>query len=245
MLKGAQEESALDLSIRLMDVLQLSDLTYEEQRDILLAVFLLIHYKIFDFYPLKTSQCDQFILTVVKWSAKLKQIAAGDPSLHHIFGARCMQEGQVYDAEYHFLYGTIDSIKLLVTLETDLALDGKHKDKGYFAARAILPLLLLGRFGDAMIFLERFGTHFLPTDWIPEREIDGIKLSVHPLYNFSLLLLQIIEKGSGEFFGSLLNQYQDFLKFDDYLLEVCNRFSSSAVIRLASFTLELASWKSQ
>ncbi|KAJ3306256.1 hypothetical protein HDV03_000176 [Kappamyces sp. JEL0829] len=224
MLKARQEESALDLCSKLIDLVDAQaqaegqTLVVEANRETLMEIF--------DYFPLKTAQCDQFIQLVLKWSAKHLKLAAGDSILHHVFGARCYQESRIFDAEYHFFHGTQESIKLLAHLEAEVANSAESsftQDKGYYIARAVLPLLILGKVGDALSCFDQFTLLLPPSDFQESPQPGLAKLSVHPLYNFTLLLLQIVEKGAGEHFVTLVNHHQDDLALDTYLLECATK----------------------
>ena len=102
MLNHQEFGSALDLVARLMDIY---DTMENPDKDLFLNLFLL--------FPLKSPSCDDFVKMVLKWSSKLSNNPLGDPYYHHAFGSRYYAEGLFYDAEFHYVHGTLDSAKAL------------------------------------------------------------------------------------------------------------------------------------
>lgn len=135
----------------------------------------------------------------------------------------------MYDAEYHLLMGTSESVKILAKLEYELAQTGKHQDKGYFIARACLSLLVSGKVDDAQTCFALF-QGILKAD--QKEQADTKLFQQYPLYNFTALLLLVVEKNAGSEFGSLMVQYRSDLTFDKDLEQVISMLRDLMTILL-------------
>jgi hypothetical protein len=131
-------------------------------------------------------------------------------------------EGQFYDAESHLLLGTGESVKLLAQMAFDLSLRGGDTlDKGYWITRSVLQLLLLGKVGDAIVCFSTFQSHLGQET----PAVEGTDLLSYPLYNFTLLLLQVLQKDAVDQFSNLVTLYGESLSQDSFLQEVSFIFS--------------------
>lgn len=136
--------------------------------------------------------------------------------------------GDIYNAEYHLVRGSIDSAKTLALLEFEFSnkseASSKNSDKGYYLCRGLLSLLVVGKVEEAIACFDAFKLLLNNDDFI-----DGDKSRLfknHSLYNFAFLLLLIIQKNAGDKFGSLVTNFLEALEFDDVLLECINKIGA-------------------
>jgi len=94
--------------------------------------------ELFDHFDLQSSFAIEFVRDALRWSGKNGAHASGDPYLHHVFGMRYFKAKDYYQAEHHFVSGTIDSAKALGWMAFQWAEEGYECDKGYFIARGVL-----------------------------------------------------------------------------------------------------------
>jgi hypothetical protein len=201
--------SAIDLSERLMDAFDVQKTGLcDNNRNIL--------YEIFDLFDLNSKFCDVFCTNTLKWSNQYCNQVMGDVSLCHYYGVRYFRQGLYYDAEYFLVHGNEDSSKLLGILEYEFALQNQYDDYGYFIARGVLPLLILCKINEAEICFNTFKSK------LPSTALIDSTLSKYPLMNLVQVMLKMIESGDGNDFTLLLNQFQESLSFDSYLMECCD-----------------------
>ena len=157
-------------------------------------------------------------LTHIRWSAKFGPYPAGEPELHHVAGSLYASEHDVYDAERHLLLGSKDSPSLLANLEYDwYATDDSHTAAVY-AARTVLPYLLLGNVRDANTSFQLFTSRLASSN--PSLAVQDINSSKSetkvypslPLLNFLSLLLLALEKGSADLLRQLKSHYASHIK---------------------------------
>ncbi|KAJ3135839.1 hypothetical protein HDU90_003578 [Geranomyces variabilis] len=155
MLRHDQIGSAADLAQRLLDVYESVPIRVTDAERGSQARTRLLD--IFHAFPLKTEQCDNFVRAAVKWSARGDGAAPlGDPQIHHAIGSRYYAEKQYFDAESHFIYGTLDSARAWARMALEWSTEGYFPDPGYFVARAVLPYLALRKIGSAATMFETF-----------------------------------------------------------------------------------------
>lgn len=147
------------------------------------------------------------------WSAKFGPYPAGEPELHHVAGSLYAAEHDAYDAERHLLLGTRDSAPLLAALEYEWYTTDDAHTAGLYAARAVLPYLLLGNVRDASVAFRLFTSRLAA----PTQEVGGARAEVKiypslPLLNFLGLLLLAVEKGSADLFRGLKTHYAAHLQ---------------------------------
>ncbi|TPX67187.1 hypothetical protein SpCBS45565_g03954 [Spizellomyces sp. 'palustris'] len=226
MLEHDQLGSAEDLAQRMMDIYDSEGLKVDDKTRARVV-------DLFQDFPLRTEQCDQYVRMCLRWSGKHSACPAGDPLMHHAFGSRYYKEKQYYDAEYHFIYGTADSAKALGHMIWEWSGEGYFPDRGYFIARAVLQSLALKEIHHANITFETFIKDLKTND--PESK--GIPLPFKPtdasppevflykssLINFTQFLLLCVQRKAGEQFASLKNQYRSVVGFDSFLVHMVEK----------------------
>ncbi|KFY50283.1 hypothetical protein V496_09446 [Pseudogymnoascus sp. VKM F-4515 (FW-2607)] len=211
LLKAEQGGSGGDLSIFLVDVYKQAELVPDAANKGKLLTLL----RLFD--PEEPTR-KKFITEMIGWSAKFGSYPAGEPELHHVIGSLYASEHDVYDAERHLLLGTKESPPLLANLEYDwYATDDSHTVATY-AARAVLPYLLLGNVRDASTALQLFTSRLASSN--PTLAVQDVKASKSgtkvypsiPLLNFLTLLVVAVEKGAADLFRQLKSHYASHIK---------------------------------
>ncbi|KAF2143024.1 uncharacterized protein K452DRAFT_225671 [Aplosporella prunicola CBS 121167] len=159
----------------------------------------------------------RFIAEMIGWSAKYGEFPAGDPELHHVAGTICADDGEAYEAERHFVYGTRDSPEHLVKLEYEWYTEDSAHTAPLYAARAILPYLLAGNVRAANQCLLLFTTRLSQSNTsLGMQEVSSSSSDIRvypslPLLNFLGLLLLAVTKGSPDLFRMLKSHYKSNL----------------------------------
>ncbi|KAJ3052530.1 hypothetical protein HK097_006096 [Rhizophlyctis rosea] len=216
--------SAMDLVQRLIDVYDQENMDVNEStRGRLLDIF--------QEMPLQTQTCDEYVRLCIKWSARHGPCPQGDPLIHHAFGSRYYSVKQYYDAENHFIYGTLDSAKATGHMTWEWSGEGYHDDRGYFLLRSVLQYLALKKLAHATALFDIFtkllitespSDKSLPLSFTPSSPSDPPRGTEVALYksssiNFAQFLILCVERGSPEHFITLRNQYRNVLSFDGWL----------------------------
>ncbi|KAI9808530.1 MAG: hypothetical protein M1825_003678 [Sarcosagium campestre] len=169
-------------------------------------------------FPHQEPTRKRFIGEMISWSSTFGEFPAGDPELHHVAGAIYAEENDAYDAERHLLLGTRDSVTSLARLEYDWYRTDESHTAALYAARAVLPYLLLGNFRDASTSFRLF------TNWLREdskslgvQEVSSSSFDLRvfpslPLMNFLGLLLLGAQRGSADVFRLLIDHYTVHLR---------------------------------
>lgn len=153
-----------------------------------------------------------------RWSAKFGSYPAGEPEFHHVAGSLYASEHDAYDAERHLVLGTRDSPPLLVDLEYEWYTTDDSHTAAIYAARAVLPYLLVGNVRDASASLRLFTSRLSSsTSSLAVQDVSSSKSDVKiypslPLLNFLSLLLLAVEKGSADLFRQLKSHYATHIK---------------------------------
>lgn len=147
------------------------------------------------------------------WSARFGPYPAGDPELHYVAGSLYAREHDALDAERHLLLGTRDAAPLLAALEYEwYSTDDAHTAAQY-AARAVLPYLLLGNVRDASTSLRLFTARLsAPAQTVPAAAAPVKVFPSLPLVNFLTLLLLALEKKAADLFRGLRTHYAVYLR---------------------------------
>lgn len=167
--------------------------------------------------------------TRYRWSAKFSDFPAGDPDLHHVIGSLFAQEGEVYDAERHLTLGTSDSAQAFSDMEYTWYASDEPSTAPFYAARAVLPYLLVGNTRAANKVLLLFTSRLSSSH--PGLGVQSISSSASdiriypslPLLNFLGLLLLAIQRGSSDLFKQLKAHYAGNLKetgWDEALAQI-------------------------
>lgn len=149
-----------------------------------------------------------------RWSSKFGEYPAGDPELHHVTGSLYAEEHETYDAEKHLVLGTRDSAEVLSKMEYAWYKESEPHTAAHFAARAVLPYLLVGNVRAANTCYRSFASA-LSTD-NPSLGVQDVSTSSSdirifpslPMLNFLGLLLLAVQRGAPEVYKSLIFQYK-------------------------------------
>lgn len=137
LLKHQQYGSATDLCRRILEVYEAAG---TEVNDASIAPFV----QLFEHFDLQSTFAIEFVRETLRWSGKNGAHPAGDPYLQHIFGMRYFKAKDYYQAETHFVNGTVDSAKALGWMAFQWAEEGYPCDKGYFITRGVMMWESLG-----------------------------------------------------------------------------------------------------
>ena len=148
-----------------------------------------------------------------RWSSKFGEYPAGDPDLHHVAGSLYAEEHDTYEAERHLLLGTKDSTEVLARMEYKWYKEDDSHTAPVYAARAVLPYLLIANVRAANASYRSF-TSALSSDnsslGVQDVSSQNSDLRIFPslpLLNFLGLLLLAIQKGNPEVFRQLKTKY--------------------------------------
>lgn len=154
----------------------------------------------------------------MEWSAKTGEFPAGDPELHHVIGTLFAEEGEAYDAERHLTLGTSDSAQVLSNMEYEWYATDEPSTAPHYAARAVLPYLLIGNTRAAnkalLLFTSKLSSSHpgLGVQSISSPSSDIRIYPSLPLLNFLGLLLLAIQRGGSDLFKQLKAHYATHLK---------------------------------
>ncbi|KAI9890905.1 MAG: hypothetical protein M1814_003545 [Vezdaea aestivalis] len=160
----------------------------------------------------------RLLTALIAWSAKTTPYPAGDPDLHHLAGSLYIDSRTPYDAERHLTLGTRDSPALLARFEYEWYCEDDAHTAPLYAARCVLPYLLIGNLRGASTALSTFSTlldnsetgkTLAPTSIANPAPSGEVKIYPSlPLLNFLTLLLAAISKGSPTVWRALVGQYK-------------------------------------
>lgn len=146
-----------------------------------------------------------------------------------MIGSLFAEEGEVYDAERHLTLGTSDSAQVFSDMEYDWYSSDEPSTAPFYAARTVLPYLLIGNTRAANKALLLFTSKLSSSH--PGLGVQSISSSASdiriypslPLLNFLGLLLLAIQRGSADFFKQLKSHYASNLQeaqWDDVLAQI-------------------------
>ncbi|CAK7267305.1 hypothetical protein SEPCBS119000_002474 [Sporothrix epigloea] len=211
LLKAGQGGSGGDLSLFLVDVYTQASLKPDATSRGRILVCLRL-------FATEEPTRKKFISEAIAWSSKFGEYPAGDPELHHVVGSLYASEHEPYEAEHHLLTGTKDSPSVLGRLEyTWYKQDDAHTAPLY-AARAVLPYLLLANVRAAKESFHVFTTALLAenpslaTKDVTSNSAEARVFLSLPLLNFLSLLLLAVQRGSPELYHQLIRQYTSQLR---------------------------------
>lgn len=151
--------------------------------------------------------------TQSRWSAQFGEYPAGDPELHHVAGSLYAEEHDTYEAERHLLIGTRDSPEILAKMEYTWYKEGDAHLAPHFAARAVLPYLLVGNTRAANTSYRLFASSLAGDNpGLGVQDVSSTSSDVRifpslPLLNFLGLLLLAVQRGAPEVFKGLVSRY--------------------------------------
>ncbi|KAI9784999.1 MAG: hypothetical protein M1839_001196 [Geoglossum umbratile] len=223
LLKAGQGGSGGDLCLFLTDVLKSSELKPDSGNKGKLIELLRL------FQPEEPSR-KRFIGEFITWSSRFGEFPAGDPELHHVAGALYAEEHDPYEAERHLILGTKDSPDYLAQLEYKWYTEDESHTAALYAARAVIPYLLIGNLRDATRSLQIFNSRLTETSKglaVQDASSATADLRIYPslpLLNFLGLLLQSVQRGSADLFRLLKNHYAAHIRevgtWDDALDQI-------------------------
>ncbi|KAL7823341.1 hypothetical protein V8C26DRAFT_116392 [Trichoderma gracile] len=206
LLKAAQGGSGGDLCVMMVDVYKQAEL----RPDATSKGRLLTCLRLFD--PAEPTR-KKFIAESMGWSSKFGEYPAGDPELHHVAGSLYAEEHETYEAERHLILGTKDSPEVLLKMEYAWYREGDAHLAPHFAARAILPYLLVGNVRAANTCYRLFISALTSDNpALGVQDVSSATCDVRifpslPLLNFLGLLLLAIQRGAPEVYKGLVSKY--------------------------------------
>jgi len=211
LLKAGQGGSGGDLSLFLVDVYKQAELKPDSNNKGKLLTLL----RQFDS---EEPTRKKFIPEMILWSAKCGEYPAGEPELHHVAGSLYAEEHDAYNAERHLALGTKDSPEIFAKLEYEWYTTDEAHTAALYAARAVLPYLLIGNVRDATKSLRLFTSRLteanknLSVQDVSSSSSDMRIYPSLPLLNFLGLLLLTAQKGSADLFKQLQKKYAVHIK---------------------------------
>ncbi|KAH8898542.1 DUF410-domain-containing protein [Thozetella sp. PMI_491] len=206
LLKAGQGGSGGDLALLLVDVYEKAELKPDAGSKGKLLTCL----RLFDS---EEPTRKKFVDRAVGWSSKFGEYPAGDPELHHVTGSLYAEEHETYDAERHLVLGTKDSTEILARMEYEWYKEDDAHTAPLYAARAILPYLLVANLRAANTSYRTFTSALssdnqgLSVQDVSSQNADLRVFPSLPLLNFLGLLLLAVQKGSPDLFRQLRNKY--------------------------------------
>ncbi|PVV02469.1 hypothetical protein BB560_003075 [Smittium megazygosporum] len=94
--------------------------------------------------PTNDKEILSVIIAATNWSKQLGNNPGGDPILHHFFGTFLSAAPNYYEAEKHFLFGTLESSMALGRMLFAWSKTLPNCDKGVFLCRGVFQYLALG-----------------------------------------------------------------------------------------------------
>ncbi|KAI9782790.1 MAG: hypothetical protein M1816_001700 [Peltula sp. TS41687] len=156
---------------------------------------------------------------MISWSAKLGEYPAGDPELHEAIGIMFAQEHEPYDAERHLVLGSKSAPEHLTKLEFEWYTEDESHTAPLYAARAVLPYLMVGNVRDAtrcLLIYKRRLTEVKTSLAAPQEVSAGnLELKIFPslpLLNFLSLLLVAVQRGRPDTYRQLRSHYAAHIK---------------------------------
>ena len=147
------------------------------------------------------------------WSKKFGEYPAGDPELHHVVGSLYAEEHEADEAERHLILGTKDSPETLIRMEYEWYKQDDSHTAPIYAARAILPYLLVANVRAANTSYRAFiSTLSAENKTLSVQDVSSQGSDIRifpslPLLNFLGLLLLAVQKGSPDLFRQLKAKY--------------------------------------
>ncbi|KAK0719611.1 hypothetical protein B0H67DRAFT_157849 [Lasiosphaeris hirsuta] len=155
----------------------------------------------------------KFIKEMIDWSKRYGEYPAGDPELHHVVGSLYAEEHETDEAEKHLILGTKDSPEALARIEYEWYKHDESHTAPIYAARAILPYLLVANVRAANSSYRAFvstladSNKSLVVQNVSSQGSDVRIFPSLPLLNFLGLLLLAIQKGNPDLFRQLKHKY--------------------------------------
>lgn len=133
--------------------------------------------------------------------------------MHHVAGSLYAEEHETYEAERHLILGTRDSAEVLTKMEYSWYKENEPHTAALFAARAVLPYLLVGNVRAANTCYRAFASSLsadnagIGVQDVASNHGDIRVFPSLPLLNFLGFLLLAIQRGAPELFKGLVSKY--------------------------------------
>uniref|UniRef100_A0A1A8B8C9 Golgi to ER traffic protein 4 homolog n=2 Tax=Nothobranchius TaxID=28779 RepID=A0A1A8B8C9_NOTFU len=201
-----QQNSAADLSMLVLEVLEKSDTKVEDEMLECLA-------KLFSLMDPNSPERVAFVSRALKWSTGGSS-KLGHPKFHQLLAVILWKEQNYSESRYHFLHSSDGEgcAQMLVEYSSSR---GYRTEVDMFVAQAVLQFLCLKNKSSASVV---FSTY---TDKHPS--IEKGPPFVQPLLNFIWFLLLAVDGGKLTVFTVLCEQYQPSLKRDPMYNEYLDR----------------------
>jgi hypothetical protein len=210
LLKAGQNSSGCDLCLMLVGVYKTGSLAPSAtSRARLIQLISLI--------PPEEPGRKRFINEAIAWSSKHGEYPAGDPELHHFIGKLLAQEDDTYEAEKHLVVGTKESAETFADMLYEWYTEDEPHTAPIYAARAVLPYMLIGNLRDATRLLTTFtrklieNNSSLAVQEVQTASVDCKVVPSLPLLNFLNLLLLACQTGGQDMFRNLKSHYSNSL----------------------------------
>ncbi|KAK3378544.1 hypothetical protein B0H63DRAFT_397898 [Podospora didyma] len=206
LLKAGQGGSGGDLAIFLVDVYKQA----EQKPDAVSKGKLLTCLRLFDS---EEPTRKKYIKVMIEWSKKFGDYPAGDPELHHVVGSLYAEEHETDEAERHLILGTKDSPEVLTRMEYEWYKEDESHTAPLYAARAVLPYLLVANVRAANASYRTFiSTLSAENKALSVQDVSSQGSDIRifpslPLLNFLGLLLLAVQKGTPDLFRQLRQKY--------------------------------------
>ncbi|KAG0638191.1 hypothetical protein HOY80DRAFT_968622 [Tuber brumale] len=210
LLKAGQNSSGCDLCLMLVGVYKTGNIAPSAtSRARLIQLISLIS-------PEEPSR-KRFINEAIAWSSKHGEYPAGDPELHHFIGKLLAQEDDTYEAEKHLVVGTKESAETFADMLYEWYTEDEPHTAPIYAARAVIPYMLIGNLRDATRLLTTFtrklieNNSSLAVQEVQTASVDCKVIPSLPLLNFLSLLLLACQTGGQDMFRTLKSHYNNSL----------------------------------
>ncbi|KAL4899253.1 hypothetical protein BDW74DRAFT_117359 [Aspergillus multicolor] len=200
-------------------------------------------------FPSEEPTRKRFIQEAIGWSGRFGPVERGDPELHHAVGSVYAEDKEPYEAEKHLVLGTSESAETLAKLEYEWYTNDEPHTAGIYAARAVIPFLLIGNLRSAnkafLIFTSRLSSAnpTLGVQEISSATSDVRVYPVLPLVNFLNLLLLAIQRGSADLFKQLTAHYATQIReagiLDDALPQIGEQYFAINIPRQGNPLLDM------
>jgi len=135
-----------------------------------------------------------------------------------VAGSLYAEEHEAYEAERHLTLGTKDSPEVFAKLEYEWYTQDEAHTAAIYAARVVLPYLIVGNVRDATRSLRLFTSRLTEANknlGVQDVSSNGSDVRIYPslpLLNFLGLLLLAVQKGSADLFKQLKTKYGTHIK---------------------------------
>lgn len=159
----------------------------------------------------------RFIKKVLAWSSKWGNTVVGDSDLHHSIGMIWAQEGNLFEAEKHFVLGTNCSLVPLMNLIYEYFDEDALSTAPFYISRVVFPYLMLYNMAGAVQAYQAMTRHLIEkrsvtTQTLSSSIADMIVFPTLPLMNFLYFLILTCQREAADLFNMLKIHYAEALK---------------------------------